>query len=154
AQWLAAPVDWAADLFKELADRLTAVDISGTTCQLSSGDGDPPTKRAGGVRLLPYFDSYVIGSRPRAEIYPGPVADRALSRGQAGTVPVVLVNGVVGGVWHHRRAGRTVHITVEMLRDLNRRQRGLLSDQIDRTAEILEATPSLTFGPVPVGRHL
>jgi len=154
AQWLAAPREWAADLFADLADQLTEVDIAGTAGQLSTGDGDPPTKRAGGVRLLPYFDSYVIGGRPREDIYPRPVADRALSRGQAGTVPVVLVNGVVGGVWHHRRAGRTVHITVELLRDLSRRQRSQLSDEVDRTAGILEAKPSVTFGPAPVGRHL
>ena len=30
---------------------------------------------------------------------------RALSGGQAGNVPVLLVDGIVGGVWHQRRAG-------------------------------------------------
>ncbi|MET0965055.1 MAG: winged helix DNA-binding domain-containing protein [Nakamurella sp.] len=154
AQWLAAPKQWAIQLFDAFPEELTEVDVAGSAGWLMTGDTDPPNTRPAGVRLLPYFDPYVIGSHPRAEIYPGRATERALSRGQAGTVPVVLVNGVVGGVWHQRRAGRTVRITVELLGDLNKRQRNQLTEQVERTAEILEAKPSLTFGPVPVGRHL
>ena len=110
ARWLAAPVPWAADLFRAVADELAAVDASGTQSWILADDlhAQPPEPRRG-VRLLPYFDSYVVGSHPRELLFPGPAAARALSRtGQAGTVPVLLVDGVVGGIWHHRRSGRGV----------------------------------------------
>ena len=75
--------------------------------------------RAEGVRLLPYFDAYVVAGQPRARLFPGPAATRALTpSGQAGNYPVLLVDGVVGGVWHQRRSGRRVVITVEPLGDL------------------------------------
>ena len=43
-----------------------------------------------GVRLLPYFDAYTVGCHPREQLFPGLAAQRALSRGQAGNVPVLL----------------------------------------------------------------
>jgi hypothetical protein len=56
--------------------------------------------------LLPYFDAYVIGCHPRATLFPACRGKRALTGGQAGNVPVLLVDGVVAGVWHQRRSGR------------------------------------------------
>ena len=41
----------------------------------------------------------------RDRLYPGPAAARALTpSGQAGNYPVLLVDGVVGGLWHQRRS--------------------------------------------------
>ena len=45
------------------------------------------------MRLLPYFDAYVVGSHPREVVFPGRAYERALSGGQAGNFPVVLVDG-------------------------------------------------------------
>ena len=59
-----------------------------------------------GVRLLPYFDAYVVGCQPRELLFPGRAAERALAGGQAGNYQVLLIDGVVAGVWHQRRSGR------------------------------------------------
>ncbi len=58
------------------------------------------------------------------------VMDRGLAPGgQAGNYPVLLVDGVVGGVWYQRRRGRTL------------------------VGAVMEARPTLVVGPVTVGPH-
>jgi hypothetical protein len=104
--------------------------------------------------LLPYFDAYTVGCHPREQMFPGPAAQRALSRGQAGNVPVMLVDGVVGGVWHQRRSGGTLHIRVEPFEPLRARHRGELDAQVARVGQVMEGEPVLTIGTVDAGRHL
>jgi hypothetical protein len=105
------------------------------------------------VRLLPYFDAYAVGCHPREKVFPGPAGERALNRGQAGNFPVLLVDGTVAGVWHQKRAGNRIAVTVEPTGTLSPSQRGRLGEQVERLGEILEATPTLTLGPVTVGAH-
>jgi hypothetical protein len=65
----------------------------------------------------------------------------------------VLVNGVVGGVWHQRRSGRKLVITVEPLRELTAPQRRQLDDEAGLVGAVMEATAELTVGTVTVGAH-
>jgi hypothetical protein len=153
AQWLAVPRRWAADLVAASAADLDEVDTDGERGWVNAGDTAAPAVATGGVRLLPYFDPYLVGSHPRPRLFPGPAADRALSGGQAGPFPVLLVDGQVAGVWHQRRAGRRLHLTVEPLRRLSARHRGLLDAEAGRVGRILEARPDLTLGPVTTGAH-
>jgi hypothetical protein len=105
------------------------------------------------VRLLPYFDAYVVGCHPRGRLFPEHASARALSGGQAGVFPVLLIDGIVGGVWHLRRSGRRIVITVEPLADLTPSQRDELDAQVARIGAFLEGTPQLTIGRVSVGAH-
>jgi len=103
--------------------------------------------------LLPYFDAYVVAGQPRDRLYPG-VAARALTpSGQAGNYPVLLVDGVVGGVWHQRRSGRKLALTVEPLRELTSAQLRQLDDEAGLVGVVMEATPTLAVGRVTVGAH-
>ena len=107
-----------------------------------------------GVRLLPYFDAYVVGSRPRNLLFPGRAAERALSpSGQAGNYPVLLVDGEVAGVWHQKRSGQRIAVTVEPLRRLSKARLVGIEEQVTRLGEILEAEATLTIGEVTVGPH-
>ena len=109
---------------------------------------------AGGLRLLPYFDCYAVGCHPRELVFPGVASSRALTNGQAGTVAVVLIDGVVSGVWHHKAAGRRVTITVEPFAPLSRRHRGDLETQVERVGRVLGKEPVPTIGTVSTGQHL
>jgi hypothetical protein len=151
AQWLAAPRRWAVEVF-ESADWLVPVELDGAVAWLAADDVVMPAEPPSGLRLLPYFDAYVVGSHPRELLFPGS-ADRALANGQAGTFPVVLVDGVVAGVWHQRRVGRKLDVTVELSGRLTAGRRRELDEQVARVGEILEAAPRLTIGPVIVGAH-
>ena len=92
--------------------------------------------------------------RARERLYPGAAAARALTpSGQAGNYPVLLVDGAVGGVWHQRRSGRKLAVTVEPLRELTAAQRRQLGDEVDPVGTVMEATATLTVGTVTAGAH-
>jgi hypothetical protein len=156
AKWLAATQRWATELFASVgasgAIEEVAVAWGGAAWQLASEEVRPnEVPRC--VRLLPYFDAYVIAGQPRERLFPGLAYERALAGSQAGNFPVLLIDGVVAGVWHQRRSGRRIDITVETLTKPTRTQLMELGDQAERIAQILEGTPRLTLGPVAVGPH-
>ncbi|MGW7067592.1 winged helix DNA-binding domain-containing protein [Streptomyces sp. NPDC054855] len=168
AKWAAAPDGWAKGIFASLASagRIEAVDMEagmpetrtpGTKGAASAwvvaGDTEFPEEPVRGVRLLPYFDAYVIASHPRARLFPGRAYERALAGGQAGNFPVLLVDGVVTGVWHQRRSGRRLTVTVEPLDTLSAAQERELAGQVERVGEVLEGVAELVVGKVTVGAH-
>lgn len=155
ATWLAAPKGWAAELFTTLAQqgRIEEVAFASGRAWLAVGDTAFPDEPARGLRLLPYFDAYVVAGRPRELLFPGSAATRALAGGQAGNYPVLLVDGTVAGVWHQRRTGRRIAFTVEPMGRLSAAHRRALGEQVERMGGMLEGTPELTVGKVTVGPH-
>ncbi|PSM39398.1 hypothetical protein C6Y14_31440 [Streptomyces dioscori] len=155
AKWAAAPRGWAAALFSSLAASggIEEVDFEGAPAWVVAGDKDFPTEPVRGVRLLPYFDAYAVAAQPRERMFPGAAYERALARGQAGNFPVLLVDGVIAGVWHQRRQGKRTTVTVEPLGRLTGAQERELGEQVERVGEILEARPELVVGKVTAGAH-
>ena len=66
---------------------------------------------------------------------------------------LLLVDGVVGGVWHQRRSGRKLAVTVEPLQELTASQHRQLDDEVELVGAVMEAEPTLTVGRVTVGPH-
>ena len=156
AKWLAAPGGWAVKLFGTLAGagEIEEVVFEGARgCWVVAGDTEFPEGPVRGVRLLPYFDAYGIAAQPRELLFPGAAYRRALAGGQAGNYPVLLVDGVVAGVWHQRRRGRRTTVTVEPLGRLTARQERDLGEQVERVGQVLEAEPELVIGEVTAGAH-
>ncbi len=149
AKWLSIPVRSAVDLFVAAE----AVSFAGEQAWVNPGDTATPDQGPRGVRLLPHFDAFVVASQPRLRLFAGVAATRALARGQAGNYPVVLVDGVVAGVWHQRRTGNKLAVKVELLRDLAPGQQRALDDQVGLVGAVTQAEPTLTLGPVTVGPH-
>jgi hypothetical protein len=154
ARWLGIPPRRAVELFDALAGELEQVELDGAPGWTLAGDTVTPRRPHRGVRLLPYFDAFVVAGQPRERLYPGAAAARGLTpAGQAGNYPVLLVDGVVGGVWHQRRSGRALAITVEPLGELTATQRRQLEDEVDLVGAVMEAKATLTVGTVTVGPH-
>jgi DNA glycosylase AlkZ-like len=154
ARWLSIPPQRAVELFDELAGELEYVELDGEPGWIMAGDTAPPPRPHRGIRLLPYFDAFVVASQPRQRLFPAAAAARGLTPGgQAGNYPVLLVDGVVGGVWHQRRSGRKLAITVEPLGELTTSQRRQLEDEVDLVGAVMQAKPTLTVGTVTVGPH-
>ena len=154
AKWLNISPRLSAELFDRSVNELDRVELEGTAAWVLAGDTEMPQEPHRGIRLLPYFDAFVVACQPRELLYPGAAAARALTRsGQAGNYPVVLVDGVVGGVWHQRRSGRKLTVTVEPLRKLTTAERRQLHDEIDLVGEVMKAEPTVSVGTVAVGPH-
>ena len=154
AQWLNAPRSWAKDLFDSLSAELEPVEVNGSLAWVVAGDAAFLSNTVQSVRLLPYFDAYTVGSQPRELLFPGRAAQRALTpSGQAGNYPVLLINGTVAGVWHQRRSGRWLDITVEPFDPLTAKERSDLDGQVERLGAFLNAQPRLTLGTVIAGAH-
>ena len=154
ARWLAIPPQRAVELFDELADDLEQVELDGAPGWVMAGDTGTPSQPHRGIRLLGYFDAFVVAGQPRERLYPGAAATRALSpAGQAGNYPVLLVDGVVAGVWHQRRSGRKLAITVEPLGKLTATQHRQLEDEVELVSAVMKAKATLTLGTVTVGPH-
>ncbi|WP_393060200.1 winged helix DNA-binding domain-containing protein [Streptomyces sp. LN549] len=156
AKWLAVPARWAADLFAGLAADGKIEEVvyeDGSPAWVVAGDTAFPSEPVRGVRLLPYFDAFVIASQPRERLFPGAACTRALAGGQAGNFPVLLIDGTVAGVWHQRRSGRRIAVTVEPLSPLTAGQLRELEQQVERVGEVMEGKPELTVGKVTVGGH-
>ncbi|HWM03588.1 MAG TPA: winged helix DNA-binding domain-containing protein [Actinophytocola sp.] len=147
ANWIGAPTPWARQVFENAT--LEPVEVDGDLAQVSKNDTEVPADPPRGLRLLPYFDTYaysVGNDRPR--LYPGVAADRA-----RGNFQVLLVDGVVGGIWHQRRSGRRIAVTVEPFGRLSKARLRELDEQVERVGEILEGRPELVIGTVTVGGH-
>ncbi|HBF80316.1 MAG TPA: hypothetical protein DD420_10440 [Streptomyces sp.] len=156
ARWLAAPRGWAGQLFASLAGEGAIEEVVLEDCGpawVAAGDTGFGAAPARGVRLLPYFDAFAIASRPRERLFPGAAHQRALAGGQAGNFPVLLVDGQVAGVWHQRRSGRRIAVTVEPLAELGAGRLRALEEQVARVGEVMEGTATLSVGEVTVGAH-
>jgi hypothetical protein len=120
---------------------------------VNRGDTDWPDPVASHVRLLPYFDAYTVGCHPRALLFPDAALARAAPNGSAGNFPVLLIQGAVAGVWHQRKSGRKIQITVEPLQALSPMQRKQIHEQADRIAKIVDGQATVTFDTVTVTSH-
>jgi hypothetical protein len=152
ARWLSAPVRWADGLVARMA-AAGRIEPVGEHGWVVAGDTAFPAGAPRGLRLLPYFDAYGVGSHPRHLVFPGRAAERALNRSQAGNYPLLLLGGVVGGVWHQKRSGRYLDLTVEPLEPLSAARLRALDAEAARVAAFAGFTPRLTVGPVSVGPH-
>jgi hypothetical protein len=154
ARWLGIPLPHATRLFERHDHELERVEVEGDPAWVVAGDTAFPGAPPHDVRLLPYFDAFVVASQPRERLFPGAAATRALTpSGQAGNYPVLLVDGVVGGVWHQRRSGRNLAVTVEPLADLTAAQRRELAAEVAVVGAVMEADATLTIGTVTLGPH-
>jgi uncharacterized protein YcaQ len=72
------------------------------------------------VRLLPYFDTFLLGHREREHL--APVEHRLkIYRAQGWIAPVVLVDGRATAVWEHAREGNRLRVKVAKFGSISRR---------------------------------
>lgn len=152
ARWMSASPAWAAKFFASLGPAIEEVEMEGAVAFVAAGDTEEAAP-ARSVRLLPFFDAYGIASQPRALVFPGMGATRALSGGQAGNQPLLLLDGIVRGIWNQRRSGKKAVLTVEAFEDLTPRQRRALGEEAERLGSFLGTTMELAFGRVTAGGH-
>jgi hypothetical protein len=67
---------------------------------------------------------------------------------------VVLIDGIVGGLWSHERRGKTLSVTVGAFEPLSKAREGLAEEQAVRIADVVGLRPSVSFAPVAPRWHM
>jgi uncharacterized protein YcaQ len=112
ARWFGMNPATFRALLRSLEPEAVEVTIEGRKAWKLARERRVPRRTSSSVRLLAQYDCYVIGSHPRDTItHEAARAEiRSYKRGQwegVVGVPVLLVDGMVSGVWERReRAGR------------------------------------------------
>ncbi len=138
---------------RALQDELEQVEVEGVRLWQLPGT-EYPTQRGSRVHLLPQFDSYIVGSHPREQLIPSVAAQR-LGRGDtAAPFSVLLVDGIVGGVWQRRRQGKRLEVRVDAFSSLTKVQREQAVQQAERLADFLGLRGDVSFGAITPKAHL
>jgi hypothetical protein len=154
ARWFYTKPRAALELMRSID--LDEVEVEGWRAWLPRGESTPDFERPSfdSVHLLPHYDCYVVGSHPRSQLVPAAAPAALHTRGTAAPFNVVLVNGVVGGLWERRRHANVLDVRVDTFAALSKAQRSDVERQAARIGEILETPVELSFGPVAARPHL
>jgi len=152
AKWFWITPAQAQALIDTNADALMRVSVAGGYAWLPTGSPEPASQQQReSVRLVPQYDCYVLGSHPRESIVPGEARQRIATHGRgrfegAVGLPVLLVNGIVSGIWERRERAAEVVLRVETFAQLTVAQRDLLDVEAERLSEFFGKRAVLRLG--------
>lgn len=147
ARWWGMQPATAGRVLKASADQAEEVEVEGHAAWALATDVAAMRKASlsSPPRLLPAFDAYVAGTRPKASLVDRRYEDRVFR--QAGWIsPVVLVDGKVAGVWSHERVDQGVSVSVEPFGKLLAASRREVAEEADRLGAFLGAPARVTWG--------
>jgi hypothetical protein len=132
-------------LFATVQDELEEVEVEGEKASLFAADVAElrSSARPASVRLLPAFDPFVVGARPRSYLVAAKHEPR-IFRPQAWFSPVVLVDGRAAGIWSHERRGRALRVAIEPFTRLSAATRKALTEEVELLAAFLGAPAELS----------
>jgi uncharacterized protein YcaQ len=91
------------------------------------------------VRLLPYFDTFLLGHREREHLVPKKHQPNVF-RPQGWIAPVVLVDGRVRAVWEHTWEGKRLIVKVARFESISRRVAAGIHEEAQDLGRFLEAS--------------
>lgn len=155
ARWLGLRPPDARGLLASLGDEAEQVGVEGRRAWLLAADAEDAAGWTGSARgtlhLVPQYDTYVLGCGPRDRLVPEAARPRIREHGRGrfeGPVAhsILLLDGVVAGMWERRRRARTVELRVEPFTALSAAQRRRLDAEADRVGAFLGAPAALVIG--------
>jgi len=135
-QWIAA-----------LGEEVSRIELGGVQCWMLAADiheaSELPPQRS--VRLIPAFDQYVIGASRHAEhLLLGDLRGRVY-RPQGWISPVLLVNGLMQGVWRHQIRGSRIEVLIEPFVKMPKWVRNAAEHEAERLAMFLGGNLTVAF---------
>ncbi|MET9447134.1 winged helix DNA-binding domain-containing protein [Streptomyces cinerochromogenes] len=138
ARWWGTGTPEVRAALRELGDAVEATSVEGHRAWALREDLEamavdrPAADDAPVVRLLPGFDPYVVGvSRQLASLLPDPALRTKVSRTAGWISPVLVVGGLIGGVWTARRSARRTEVEVEAFAPLRPGLRRRVAEEAD-----------------------
>lgn len=149
--WNEGRVNVAKKLFKQIEDELELVDVEGWQAWALRSTIEPMQQAtvSGVVRLLPLFDAYVLDiGRMGEPILPKQHWKQVFRQG-GWTTAVVLVDGLIKGVWEYKLQDSQTTITVEMFAPPPSKliQKGIEAE-VARLGAFLDTETVLKYGAI------
>lgn len=146
ARWWGMQPAAAGRVLKAAAAELVEVSVEGHPAWALRRDvaelALPPAVRP--VRLLPAFDPYVLGTRPRQVLVDRRFEDRVFR--QAGWIsPVVLIGGVAAGVWSYELDRPRIRIEIQPFRKLDTAEMARIAEEAALLGEYFDSVPALSY---------
>ncbi len=157
AHWFWLKPEEAQAVFTALGDELVTVDFEGAPAAVLAADTARRwTTAPSPVRLLPRYDVYVFAAGPRERVVPPAVKPAIFSYGKgryegATGVAVLLVAGIVGGMWQREEKGGRSLVRVQPFAPLTAEQRAELEAEVARLGAFWEQPVTLRLGPLAAG---
>jgi hypothetical protein len=152
ARWFWLKPAEARRVMESLAAELEEVEVEGHRAWMPARDADHnwPSSE-GSLLLLPQYDCYVLGAVPRDRVVPEAARKRIAGHGRgrfegAVGLPVLLVDGVVAGMWERHTRGKRTELKVEPFAQLTPVQREQLDAEAARVGRFFGTEVSLTLG--------
>ena len=142
--WWGLRPDKARAVMQHVVDELAEVDFAGESRWILRNDLESivDAEKVESVKLLPSWDVYVMFYHPRELFISKTHRDKVFSQ-LRGNRPVLLINGVTGGVWEQKRKRGVTEIQVQPFGHLNSTQRKQVKDEATRLGEFMSANVEL-----------
>ncbi len=142
AMWSILAVRRARQIWARIEGELALVSLDGRPAWVLRSDMRPLERaRLDGttVRLLPYFDSFLMGHRGRDHLVDA-AHYRRIYRPAGWVYPAVLVDGQIAGEWSYERSGKRLQVRVRPFRVLGDGVKELVHREAEDVARFLEAS--------------
>jgi hypothetical protein len=138
AHWWGLGPDKAKMLIEHIADELEEVEFEGEKRWVRRTDIEQivDAERVRSVKLLPSWDCYVMFYHPRERFVSQNHRARVF-RKLEGNAPVLLIDGVAGGVWEQRRKSGHTELTLYPFTNLSSGQKQLVRDEANSLGEFI-----------------
>ena len=90
------------------------------------------------IRLLPIFDSYLLGHREKDHLL-SPQHYKRVYRNQGWISPVVLIDGAIAGVWSHKIKNKKLFVKIEPLGKLTKAARAGIEREAGHLAAFFDS---------------
>ncbi len=144
--WWGLRSDKAKMLLGYIADELEEVEFEGQKRWVWREDVERivDVERVRSVKLLPSWDCYVMLYHPR-ELFVSQSHRTRVFRKLEGNAPVLLINGVAGGVWEQRRKSSHIELRIHPFGRLDSAGKQLVREEATSLGEFLGTNVEVTI---------
>ncbi len=139
--WWGTDPNQARKIVRTISEELEEVEVEGRRALVRKTDAEKlKTIRAThNIKLLPSFDAYVMFYHPREWLVPQKYRAKVFRQLAGWNSPVLLVDGLVGGVWERRQRGDRIQVSVQLFQSLTSAQKSLVEEEGAQMGEFLRA---------------
>ncbi len=132
AAWWGLSLREARAAWASLSDELVELDVAGQPAWLLAADATVLRDRAPAertVRLLPAFDTYLLGYADREFAVPKPYRQHIFHGGQV--APTIIIDGLAAGTWRYAQTGKQMRIILAPFRSFSRAEREEMAEEAE-----------------------